>query len=186
MSNYRDIFDAAKNGTVEDVKYFVDQEGVSIYAKCSINHTPIEYAMLGENIEVIKYLVSKGVSIEPHWLISAAGFKKNSLEAVKFFVEKGINVNHRDSGMCPLHLAASNADIEVAKYLISKGADIGSVAGSGFTPLQLAEKHGNTELAKYISEKAYEASNKESFVKMVKYIAIGLGIVAILQMCRSC
>ena len=152
MSKYDNIFDAAKEGCLEDVKYFVEQKGVEVNAKSNLDRTPIEYALLGENVEAIKYLVLKGAIIRPDWLIDAAGMKKGSLEIVKLFVENGLDVNHRDSGICPLHIAASNKDIEVAKFLISKGANINSVAGSGYTPLQLAEKHGNTELVKYISD----------------------------------
>jgi len=155
MSEYKDIFDAARNGTVEDIRYFVEQKGINVNVKYDTGNSPLEIAVKhGKNkVEIIKYLVSKGALIPLDLLMWAAAMEEGSLEIVKLFIEKGCDVNHRDSGICPLHLAASNKDIEVAKYLISKGADINSVAGSGYTPLQLAEKHGNTELVEYIKHK---------------------------------
>jgi ankyrin repeat protein len=152
MPRNTDIFDAVADGCLEDVKYFVEQKGVDVDTQNSSGHAPLHWAIGKNNVEVIKYLVSKGATIQPHLLGVAVAMKEGSLEIVKLFVEKGIDVNHRDSGICPLHVATGNKDIEVAKFLISRGADINSVTSSGLTPLQLAEKHGNTELVKYISE----------------------------------
>ena len=182
MSKYDNIFDAAGKGCLEDIDYFVEQKDIDVDEKCKMGYTPIEYALLNENVEAIKYLVSEGAAIQPHWLIKAAGLKKGSLEIVKLFVENGIDVNYRDSGICPLHIAASNKDIEVGKFLISKGADINSIAGSGYTPLQLAKKHGNTELVKYISEH----KRKLIPMKIVKTTLIVIGILIFLWACFEC
>jgi len=154
LGNHKDIFSAVGHGTLEDVRYFVEQKRADVNA-VKDNHTVLEYALvIGKNPEVIKYIVSRGATIDPDLLLDATQMEKDSLKIVKLFVENGISVNYRDGlGLTPLHMSAKNKDIEVAKYLISKGADINAKTYSkGITPLQLAEEHGNSELVKYLSE----------------------------------
>jgi len=173
MSNYDDIHDAAEKGTVEDVKYFVEQKGVNVNAIDNTGHTVLQFALLGRNAEIVQYLVSKGADIEPHWIFDAISLEKGSLETVKLFVEKGVSVNHRDSGMFPLLLAAGANNIEVAKFLISKGADINMVSSmTGQTPLQLAESKGNMEMVNYLS--SVNKSDKNWWVLLILSIFLGV------------
>lgn len=60
--------------------------------------------------------------------------------AVKFLVEElGADVNARDhNGYTPLHHAAARGDVELIKYLVSKGADVKAVARTGQTTVDLA------------------------------------------------
>jgi len=121
MSEHRDIFEAIIYGTVEDVKYFVEQEGV--------------------------------------------------------------NVNYRDSGMFPLLIAAGSNNIEAAKYLISKGADINMASSAtGLTPLQLAKEKGHTEMVNFLSEQ----KSKLSPMKIVRIVLIVAGIFILIWACSSC
>jgi uncharacterized protein len=49
------------------------------------------------------------------------------LEVVKLLVDLGEDVNHADSyGITPLMAAANLGDLEIVRYLISKGADLGA------------------------------------------------------------
>jgi ankyrin repeat protein len=183
MSNYDNIHDAAWKGTVEDVKYFVEQKGVNVNAKDNTGHTVIQFALLGGNAEIVQYLVSKGADIEPHWIFDAISLEKGSLETVKLFVENGVSVNHRDSGMFPLLLAAGTNNIEVAKFLISKGADINMASSmTGQTPLQLAESKGNMEMIDFLTEQ----KRKLSPMKIVKIVLIVAGILIFLRACAGC
>lgn len=153
MTKYENIFDAAKEGTVEDVKYFVEQEGVSVNARDSGDYSVLEFAWLGENADVIKYLVSKGGNVEQDRIIDAAGMKKGSVEIIKLLLKKGFNVNQRDSGMFPLLIAAGTNNIEAAKFLLSKGADINMASSvTGLTPLQLAKEKGHTEMVNLLTK----------------------------------
>ena len=78
----------------------------------------------------------------------AEGFAANShryapaglLVAVKYLVEDtGADVNAADhEGNTPLHNAAARGDIEMIKYLISKGADVTRVNREGQTIADMA------------------------------------------------
>lgn len=152
MATYNDVFEAAEKGTVEDVKYFIEQQGIDVNASSSTGHTVIEFAWLSDNFEVIKYLASKGSNIEPYRIIDAAGMKRNSVETIQFLLDKGFDVNYRDSGMFPLLIAAGTNNIEAAKFLLSKGADLNmESSATGLTALQNAEEHGFTEMVNFLS-----------------------------------
>ena len=60
--------------------------------------------------------------------------------AVRFLVEElGADVNARDhNGYTPLHHAASRGDVDLIKYLVSKGADVTAVARTGQTTVDMA------------------------------------------------
>jgi ankyrin repeat protein len=61
------------------------------------------------------------------------------LDAVKYLVELGADVNARDDkGYTPLHHAAARGDNELIMYLVSKGADVKAVARSGQTVADMA------------------------------------------------
>ena len=57
---YSDIFAAARAGTVDDVKHFLDS-GTDVNAKNASGETPLHgAAQYQSNVEVVKFLVSKG------------------------------------------------------------------------------------------------------------------------------
>ena len=53
MSTYVDIFDAVQKGTLEDVKHFVEKEGINVNTK-KYDRPVLDYAWLGKNAEIIK------------------------------------------------------------------------------------------------------------------------------------
>lgn len=62
------------------------------------------------------------------------------LAAVKYLIEEmGADVNARDDGgYTPLHHAAARGDVEVIKYLVSKGADVKAVSRRGQSTADMA------------------------------------------------
>jgi ankyrin repeat protein len=53
--------------------------------------------------------------------------------------ELGADVNARDhNGYTPLHHAASRGDVDLIRYLVSKGADVKAVARTGQTTVDMA------------------------------------------------
>jgi len=165
MSKYRlDIFDAADRGTVEDVKYFIEEKGVSVNAKqenFTIGATPLHKAAFGGNIEVAKYLISKGADIN----------------------------DTCDEGLTPLHYTAldtgkteeDDGKVKVAKLLVSKGADINAKTLRGNTPLDISENEGPYELTQYL--KSIDCLN---IGKIIKYIAIGIGVIIVISIIGNC
>ncbi len=122
--------------------------------------------------------------------------KKGGLELAKALIEKGANVNDRDgSMMTPLHYAVGNNDKplielllsngakinppgrsifdavkteEMAKYLISKGADANYVNESKRTLLHKYASEGNKEMVEFFIKRGAKinAQNKGGFTPL--------------------
>ena len=132
-SPFKDIFDAAEKGTVQDIEYFV-KNGVSVQTR---NHDHNELTPL-------------------HF----AAWQNTDVEVVKYLVSQGADVNAKNGhGWTPLHEAAArNSNLEVLRYLVSvRGVDINAKSeliftggemvraepGKGETPFDVAERDGN-------------------------------------------
>jgi ankyrin repeat protein len=87
----------------------------------------------------------------------AWAIKTGDLKNVKEYVEKeGEDVNQVEDGVnkrTPLHHAADFGQVEVIKYLISKGAKVDAKDAFGITPLLAAVYENHEEAAKILIEK---------------------------------
>ena len=111
-NSFNNILDAAANGTVEDVKYFIEQQRVDVNARYIGGETALHHAAHGNSdVEVLKYLLSQGA-----------------------------NINAKNGrGETPLHYATwGNPNIAVLEYLISQGADVNARDEEGLRPLHFA------------------------------------------------
>ena len=52
--------------------------------------------------------------------------------------------------MTPLHKAAEKGHVEIAKFLVSQGADVNVTDMNGMTPLCIATVCGHVEVAKFL------------------------------------
>jgi ankyrin repeat protein len=95
------------------------------------------------DITKVKELINKGADVnntkgfnKTTPLMSAIMGGEKSIEAVKILLEKGANVNDKDSeDMSPLLWAVYTGNVEELKLLISKGADVNAKNIHGMTPL---------------------------------------------------
>jgi ankyrin repeat protein len=115
---------AGYGGQLECIKILV-AHGAVIRACDNAAYTG---AVLGGNIDCVKYFISKGYSptaqsrsgIPPIAIACFAG----KIDLVKFLISKGANVNDSGNCMTPLMAAASAKDLDLVKLLISKGANV--------------------------------------------------------------
>lgn len=98
-------------------------------------------------------------------IISSTGFsqkickaaRKNKIETVKELVNSGANVNETDKyGRTALHYAADGGYLEIAKYLLSNGANING--NNGATPLYFAVSRKKVEVVKYLLEQGADCN----------------------------
>jgi ankyrin repeat protein len=102
QSSFDDIFEAAHQGTVEDVRFFVETKRISVNAKNDGGMTVLHYAIL--NVASLKDM---GI------------YKESDGKIVKYLVSKGADVNAKnDLGYTPRDFAKKNG---VEHLLVSSG-----------------------------------------------------------------
>jgi len=80
--------------------------------------------------------------------------KNGDMEQVKEMVEaKGTDVNTAIDGRLPLHYASDYGQLEVIRYLLSKGAKVDSPDKHGISPLLAAIWEGHTTCVQFLVEK---------------------------------
>lgn len=84
----------------------------------------------------------------------AMSIKLKQIKSVKYFAEKGANLDGVCTEKTPLMYAVKYGQLEIVKYLISAGAKIETETGRGRTALDYAMKYDQNEIAKYLIEKS--------------------------------
>jgi cytochrome c len=92
-------------------------------------------------------------SLGPSTLHAAAihdAAKKGDVAAISAALEAGANINESDAVAPPLYYAVSAEQLEAAKLLIERGADVNALSGFGVGPLGPAVGKRNIELMKLL------------------------------------
>ncbi|CAM4721838.1 unnamed protein product [Leuciscus chuanchicus] len=109
--------------------------------------TPLHLAVRGGNIEVIKLCIIKGAKVDQQQCDKSTALHfactQGALDAIKIMLSSYNRVediiNLRDgANQTPLHRATLFDHVELAEYLISKGADIDCIDCKGLSPLLMA------------------------------------------------
>ena len=119
--------------------------------------TPLMLACEHSTIDIVKLLCEQpGINIDSttkgneESALSRAARRDNNLDMVKVLVEAGADPDQRCGGYSHLHRAAEYGQLDVVKYLQSKGAWIGTQDGGCTTPLWMAAYYGKLEMVKYL------------------------------------
>jgi ankyrin repeat protein len=86
-----------------------------------------------------------------------------SLEVVKLLVGKGCGLEERDDGRTPLQLAAADGNLEIAQFLLEKGAVLNIQNGGDSTALHFAAAREQLEMMRFLIDKGADlnAQNEE-------------------------
>jgi len=144
-------------GNVAEAARIFYNNDIDINSFDNHGYTPLHWASLEGNIEIMEILLNHGANVEiptrngrpllfsSAWriFINKKREKKRlpikqeaTLEPLFFLLKRGANVNVINANGCSLlHLAALNGEIEMMRVLLDKGAIIDSQDKDGKTPL---------------------------------------------------
>jgi len=165
---FKDIFKAAKDGTVQDIADFIAKDA-DVNARGKDGVTPLHVAAChNANAEVLKYLTSKGANVhlknktgqtpldvastetKKRILREVMGLPKfesifkaaecGNIQDIALFIENDTDINSKDKDeWAPLHFATRyNSSVKILEYIIAQGADVNAKSKDGKTPLDVA------------------------------------------------
>jgi len=178
----KEFLKAADKGNLDEMRVLLDShpENDFLSAKDFVEgDTALHLASRNGHLEVVEFLLSKGVDINLQNNFSCTplslAVSHGHLEIVKFLIRHGSDVNERDNlGTSPLlsavmvlpFLDEKGQDVsgnysvrklgddryrkEIIKLLIEEGADVNAANEEGETPLWTASLHGDKEIVELL------------------------------------
>ena len=118
--------------------------------------TPLEDAIIGQNVEMVKALLEAGASLEAQEgssyspLMKAIVYGYENVDVVKVLLEAGASLEAEPPGgkvsSTPLGSAVRSKNVEVIKALIDAGASLEDGGAFANTPLEIAIRGGDVEV----------------------------------------
>ncbi|PEQ29261.1 hypothetical protein CN467_28835 [Bacillus cereus] len=158
------IRNAIKIGDINEVKQLIGNDKEILNTMTTFG-TWLHVAAKKGHLEVVEYLINKGIDIEARGgtfdasaLNLAAG--EGQMEIVKYLIEAGAELDVSLAKRNPLFGAIYGGHKEVAEFLVEKGIDI-SIRYTGeniknMNAYEYAREFGQTEIAEYLKQKMDE------------------------------
>ncbi|XP_028800083.1 potassium channel AKT1 [Neltuma alba] len=133
--------------------------GADLNVRDCEGNVPLWEAILGHHQSMVKLLAENGASLKfgdvGHFACIAA--EQNDLNLLKDIVRYGgdVTLPRNHNGTTALHVAVSEANVEIVKFLLDHGSDVDKPDKEGWTPRELADQQGHEEI------KTIFASTKE-------------------------
>jgi len=155
----QEIFDLLRKGDVPAVKALIEKSPKLVEARDGDGDTPLHYAALEGNVELIHYFIARGAKLE----VQNAEMKtslhlaaiNDRKEAVSVLLKRGAAIETRDDyGRTAFILCArERGQAATGRVLIEAGADVNAVDKFGSTALELAAWRGKAEFVDLLLEK---------------------------------
>lgn len=157
------LFQAVEAGDCKLVEKILIEQPVLVNQENEHGLTLLGIAAHYGQVEVVKTLIKHGAEINAishsklpfipqNTALHAAVAGAKSIETIEYLLLNGSDCNLKDSeGYTPLHIAAFEGSISIAKQLLQHGAKI-YLSTSGKTPIQIAEERNHTDFVNYLTE----------------------------------
>ena len=126
--NIRVLLRAAHDGDFERVRELVEDHGVDAGAidQGGSGLTALANASMQGHIQIVQFLVRKGVDIDPYFIAGGTPLdwacREGHFSVVEFLVDNGADANAGEGISRPLSNACIHGQVAIALYLLEKGA----------------------------------------------------------------
>ncbi len=152
---------AARAGTLEAVKVLLDRGAVIDATDPAFQQTALMVAVRENHPDVVKLLVDRGARVNaktrtgttPPWILpnSVPGFGHGVGIVRGGLPERGSRAPIPGS-LSPLHYAARDGRLDIARILLNAKADIDQVDANGITPLLMAITNTHVDVARFLMD----------------------------------
>ena len=161
------IHDYARQGNIKAIQKEL-KNGVNINIKDpKEGSTPLMYASLKGNTELVKFLIANGANINAKsrkgsTALIIASVQKHK-EVIKLLLRYGADINSKfNNGNTALSFASFLGNTKIVKLLIDNGANINTKSNDGSTPLIFASIKGHKEIVKLLLERGARLNIKNN------------------------
>ncbi|XP_020495985.2 ankyrin repeat domain-containing protein 53 [Labrus bergylta] len=156
-------------GSTEKLEVIVDTVGLSaLHMACLCGQLATIRLLLDAKPEWVNSRDQQGR--RPVHMVLSSPSSPNTSSCVRFLLERGADVTvTSDSGVTPLHLAASEGLLDCAEILVRAGADVSARDSMGITPLNFARIFCNRKVARYLKSCIWQ-KEKDKEVKERKLV----------------
>jgi ankyrin repeat protein len=197
-SKYNDIFEAMKNGTLDDVKSFIYEKGLNVNSANDNGDNMLHLAVSAGKLDVVKYLVSWGVKINAQnkaggtplytaiFQTVLSGGKINNLPVIEYLVSAGADVNivYPDGQTLLLAVLKLDVDAAIIKLLVNNGADVDKTDNINQSALHRTAEYIDldNETAKLIVSKSKKVDQQDDHGNTPMHQACMVGNVEMLKL----
>ena len=164
-----DLIKAIDSGIIDEVKDLIHSTGVDFVGLGS----PMSHAVIYNRLEIVKFLVEQGASVErsklnPHESPPVnKAFQHDHQEIAQFLIEKGANLNHMEKhGYCPMYFAIIRNNRELIDQLLELDVKVDRTTANYQPFTSFVAALGDIELLKEFMargselKKEYHSSNE--------------------------
>jgi len=158
VAQSQEVFDLLRKGDVAAVKALVEKSPQLVEARDADGLTPLHYAVIDGNVELINYFIDKGAKLEAqNALVNPLHLAamRDRKEAVAALLKRGAVLETRDDYQrtALILCARERGQAATGRVLIEAGADINAADKFGSTALELAAWRGKADFVDLLLEK---------------------------------